>query len=641
MKRWAFYAAASVIIAFSPHARADDSFVEIQGGGAVTMGQQTDISMTDEYVLIQMSSQSYRVNATFRFYNSGASTTVAVGFPANGEGAEGAAKRDFDYFKTWVNGNIVPTKDAPDRNYDDSDGRGYSYFKVKRVYFPASAVTISSVEYEAPYGNSSNGESWLWYTYGTGGSWRGPIGRAIFDVRFQETGKDSPIGIDIRVKDPAHLIHRSLGQIVYEMDDVKPKSVAAFGVDFRPLSLCLHDRLPEDQTDYCTLFVDDPRISLPQDPQYLSAIYYRLRRNEIYARHGRIFRDPLLRQFFAGRRWYQPDPKFRGVSKSEEDLALFYGDKEKQLRNSPPYVPDPLGSHADAAALTKTSKDSGQICFDEISHDSDLLTRALTAIKHRKISEYARILTVVHSNFNFGPALIAPHPPSLAHYFPSDGSEQAPLTLVEYSEVGCMGMTIASQLKKKYGDRLRVLYKPLIMDSLPRNWCLEGPAASRLALAVARQSPEKASEFVDKMAANRLLLYAGNEAAATDFFEGAMRSLNVDTAIARRDADGPSVKNQIDADHSEFADYGFTSIPAYVFNGILVPVGAPPQYYDLIAKDQELRLPSTFRNVSRSCPEAEASLADQPDLIIAALADMRTRDWASLNKVLSEAAQSQ
>ena len=35
-----------------------------------------------------------------------------------------------------------------------------------------------------------------------------------------------------------------------------------------------------------------------------------LMRNEIFARHGRPFRDPMLREYFSSRPWYHADPRF-------------------------------------------------------------------------------------------------------------------------------------------------------------------------------------------------------------------------------------------------------------------------------------------------------------------------------------------
>jgi hypothetical protein len=36
----------------------------------------------------------------------------------------------------------------------------------------------------------------------------------------------------------------------------------------------------------------------------------RVLRNEVYARHGRVFKDPKLQEYFASQAWYKPDPAF-------------------------------------------------------------------------------------------------------------------------------------------------------------------------------------------------------------------------------------------------------------------------------------------------------------------------------------------
>lgn len=50
---------------------------------------------------------------------------------------------------------------------------------------------------------------------------------------------------------------------------------------------------------------------LEQDElRYLSDWELTLARNEIFARHGRIFQDPLLRAYFSVRTWYRADPTY-------------------------------------------------------------------------------------------------------------------------------------------------------------------------------------------------------------------------------------------------------------------------------------------------------------------------------------------
>ncbi len=45
----------------------------------------------------------------------------------------------------------------------------------------------------------------------------------------------------------------------------------------------------------------------------------RVLRNEIYAKHGRVFKDPDLQKYFAAQAWYQPNPDFKDESLTETE----------------------------------------------------------------------------------------------------------------------------------------------------------------------------------------------------------------------------------------------------------------------------------------------------------------------------------
>ncbi|MCY7348056.1 MAG: YARHG domain-containing protein [Pyrinomonadaceae bacterium] len=45
----------------------------------------------------------------------------------------------------------------------------------------------------------------------------------------------------------------------------------------------------------------------------------RVLRNEIYAKRGRVFKDPTLQKYFAAQAWYQPNPEFKDESLSETE----------------------------------------------------------------------------------------------------------------------------------------------------------------------------------------------------------------------------------------------------------------------------------------------------------------------------------
>ena len=53
----------------------------------------------------------------------------------------------------------------------------------------------------------------------------------------------------------------------------------------------------------------------------LSADDARKLRNEIYARHGMIFHDAWLNDYFRSQSWYKPDPNFREASLSGVERA--------------------------------------------------------------------------------------------------------------------------------------------------------------------------------------------------------------------------------------------------------------------------------------------------------------------------------
>jgi hypothetical protein len=58
----------------------------------------------------------------------------------------------------------------------------------------------------------------------------------------------------------------------------------------------------------------------PDDLQGLFIEDLRVLRNEIYARHGRVFKDAELQKYFAAQPWYKPDPEFTDDKLSELEL---------------------------------------------------------------------------------------------------------------------------------------------------------------------------------------------------------------------------------------------------------------------------------------------------------------------------------
>jgi hypothetical protein len=66
------------------------------------------------------------------------------------------------------------------------------------------------------------------------------------------------------------------------------------------------------------------------DIQGLSASELRIMRNEIYARHGYIFQDDMLRNYFSQKEWYAPKTKNVSLSSIEQYNVLFIKGYEQQ-----------------------------------------------------------------------------------------------------------------------------------------------------------------------------------------------------------------------------------------------------------------------------------------------------------------------
>lgn len=157
------------------------------------------------------------------------------------------------------------------------------------------------------------------------------------------------------------------------------------------------------------------------------------------------------------------------------------------------------------------------------------------------------------------------------------GDKTAPLTLVEYSDFQCpycaRGYQTVEALRKKYGSKLRFIYKNLPLVNLHPQAM---PAAQWLE-AVALQSPEKAWAFHDKMFENQDKL-------SEDFFKATAKELGLDVEKAAKDADSQTVKDKIEADIKEAKSFKFDGTPGFVLNGVPLRGAYPPESFEPIVE---------------------------------------------------------
>lgn len=301
----------SLIVAISSFSYADDGHVDVMSGSVRLMSGHPSISMSDEYVLIEMLSDKYRVTASFNFYNAGPSTTVAVGFPVDGSDE----KLPFLSFKTWVDGKVVQTTDLPVEQ-DETGLDFYNSFKVKSVYFPENKTTNTVVIYEAPYGSSSNRREWISYDYSTGSSWNGPIGKAVFDIRFPEKTLLG-FGVSDFGNSTPRIKHRAYGQMIFEICKFEPFPHNSFYLEFNKTAVCWNSNVREDPGGFgfCNSLLDSNAFAAA----YPTLAVLRLRRNAVFAQQGRVFKDSDLTSYFFIMDWYKPSNEQKAASLSDKD----------------------------------------------------------------------------------------------------------------------------------------------------------------------------------------------------------------------------------------------------------------------------------------------------------------------------------
>ncbi len=111
------------------------------------------------------------------------------------------------------------------------------------------------------------------------------------------------------------------------------------------------DKGTKGPADY--IFPDsDSRALTESDLSGLDAETLRIGRNEIYARHGRKFKDSALQSYFNDRRWYKPTDI--SDSKIEQSLNKYEKDNIKLIQSYEQKAP------AASSSKTDSSKSSGQ-----------------------------------------------------------------------------------------------------------------------------------------------------------------------------------------------------------------------------------------------------------------------------------------
>ena len=304
---------------------------ESSGVPRLIEGESKDIRMVSERVIIELGRTNYTVDASFEFMNDGDTITALVGFPDYGYGFIGKEARAYDSFETWVNGkpsaftektgimtissntNFVETVTNHD-SLDEADSslqsvrairdNGTRYI-VKKVTFPRRTTTITRVRYTAVY---SSRLGYIEYLYGTGRTWKGTIGRAVFVVRTSPDVWMSAVPrfstFRRNFNNTRKFTKQRTGEFEHEfiLTDIKPLGGEVFRVWGNWEGFDKQEQPWEFYSDFD--FADKPVGDDFLD--ILSLAQLRLFHNAFYAYHGKKFNAPDLNAYFKDKNWYKP-----------------------------------------------------------------------------------------------------------------------------------------------------------------------------------------------------------------------------------------------------------------------------------------------------------------------------------------------
>lgn len=162
------------------------------------------------------------------------------------------------------------------------------------------------------------------------------------------------------------------------------------------------------------------------------------------------------------------------------------------------------------------------------------------------------------------------------------GNKSAKVTIVEYSDFECpyckRGYATVEEIHKKYGDKVRVIFKHLPLDFHP----MAMPAAQYFE-AIRLQGADKAKKFHDYVFENQQNLGTKKD----KFLEEAAKKAGADMAQLKKDLSSEAVKKQIEADMEEARKFGFNGTPGYLINGVSIRGAYPAEEFSKII-DQHL-----------------------------------------------------
>lgn len=163
------------------------------------------------------------------------------------------------------------------------------------------------------------------------------------------------------------------------------------------------------------------------------------------------------------------------------------------------------------------------------------------------------------------------------------GAKSAVLTLVEYSDFQCpfcsRGTQTVHALLKKYDGKIRLVFK-----HLPLEFHAQAQISAQYYEAIRLQSEQKAFQFHDEVFENQKNLSEGKA-----FLNKIAQKIKVDMKKLAVDIESKKVKDRIEEDKIEAANFEMQGTPGFVLNGIPVRGAYPIEHFENIIAELKKR----------------------------------------------------
>lgn len=286
--------------------------------------------MVKEIVYIKMYDDICIVNCKFWFYNHGKTDTVKIGFPSVIFDQDAPGHFPINSFKSSVNniatdinihrenvklfhendgsedafeGGEVVYEEPVDTTFQDTTS--YTEWFVKDVVFKGYDTTVIEDTYWSEWGASS-GDNFMdkTFTYfiGSGATWFNNItnGTIIFD--HSEYASNISIN-SLSYKSQNTKLTQTNNFTVFKFNSLKPDTNQEFSIMFYDWDNIGFDYFESNYEDInFKEFLKNNNFGIKEQV---------LIKNEILAKHGYIFSDPTIQNYYNQFKWYKKDKKFK------------------------------------------------------------------------------------------------------------------------------------------------------------------------------------------------------------------------------------------------------------------------------------------------------------------------------------------